>query len=362
MTDTAWVHNISPFLIEFTEGFGIRYYGLAYLAGFFLAFYFVDMMARRGLVPMTREQAADLITYAAIGTMVGGRIGYVFFYSPELLTTFHSQFPYWGLLEVHKGGMASHGGIIGIATGCMLFARKHKLDKFLMIDVTCMGGTLGVFFGRIANFINGELYGRECPPNHWMAVKFPSEIYAWSVQDPKIAQLGPAAQALGEVTTRQGQKISVTSDLWASWAQNLNFESERYIDLFREALVKATEKHNAAVIDALAPVLTPRYPSQLIQAFLEGFLIFVVIMIVWWKPRKAGVISCLFGLSYAVMRIIGEQFRMPDRDIGFQALGLTRGQWLSIAMFIAISIMLYFVQRRQTPLYGGWQKLFHKEK
>jgi len=183
MVDSAWVHNISPFLIEFTEGIGIRYYGLAYLAGFFLAYFFVDYMVRKGTIPLTREQAADLITYAAIGTLAGGRLGYVLFYSPELITTFHSQLPYWGVLEVHKGGMASHGGFIGIVTACLLFARKHKLDKFLMIDLCCLGGTIGVFFGRVANFINGELYGRECDPNLAIAVKFPSEIYSWTFQD-----------------------------------------------------------------------------------------------------------------------------------------------------------------------------------
>jgi len=357
MTDSAWIHNMSPFLIEITEGFGIRYYGLAYLAGFFLAFYFIDLMARRGTIPLNREQAADLVTYAAIGTLAGGRLGYTLFYSPELILTFHSSFPFWGVLEVHKGGMASHGGFIGIVTACVLFARKHKLDKFLMIDLVCLGGTIGVFFGRIANFINGELYGRESAPNHWMAVKFPSELYSWTFQDKdKLAQLAPAVEALGEVTSTSGQKLSATSDLWLTWVSSLSFEAQRNIDFFREALVKATEKHNVAVLTALGPALTPRYPSQLVQAVLEGLLIFIVLNLVWLKPRKPGVIASIFGFSYAVMRIIGEQFRLPDKQIGFDALGLTRGQWLSVAMFTAVGIMFYYVNKRKVEPLGGWQK------
>jgi len=126
------------------------------------------------------------------------------------------------------------------------------------------------------------------------------------------------------------------------------------LDFFREALVKATEKHNAAVLATIGQALTARYPSQLIQAFLEGLFVFLVLFVVWMKPRKPGVIAAIFGLSYSVARIVGEQFRLPDRDIGFQALGLTRGQWLSITMFLAVCVMLYFVTKRQAQPVGGW--------
>lgn len=354
--DGAWVHNISPFLWEFGNGIGIRWYGLAYLTGFMAAYLVVDLLAKRGKAMVTREQAADFITYAAIGTLIGGRVGYVLFYSPDLLTTWHSTFPYWGLLEVHKGGMASHGGIAGIAIAATLFAKKHKLPPAHLVDLTCFGGTLGVFFGRIANFINGELYGRECRPDLWMAVKFPSEIYGWGESEiAKLKDLGPAVQAVGEVVSRSGEKISANVELWNTWVTNISSSmSLQNIDFFKEAIVKATEAHNQGVIQALAPILTPRYPSQLIQSLLEGLFVFLIIAWFWRKPRPPGFTSCLFGVCYAIARIIGEQFRLPDREIGFQALGLTRGQWLSIAMLIMIITYYFIFVRPRKERVGGW--------
>ncbi len=351
-----WVHNLSPFLIEFSDGFGIRWYGLSYLVGFFLVYFFVDYMTKKGRTLLTREQAGDLVTYTAIGTLVGGRLGYAAFYAPDLFVTFHSSFPFWALLEVHKGGMASHGGMIGIAAGCILFSRKYGIITSHLIDLLCLGGPLGVFFGRIANFINGELYGRECSPDSWLAVKFPTEIYSWGAADTeKWRGLGPAVQALGEVTTRTGEKISATAELWNSWVASGGAQAQHYMEVFREMIIKATEQHNAAVLQAIAPALTPRYPSQLMQALFEGLFVFLLLFWVWRNPRKPGVISGVFGLSYATARIIGEHFRLPDRDIGFQAMGLTRGQWLSIAMFIIFLIYLYFVTRRQAERVGGWR-------
>lgn len=351
--DNSWVHNLSPFLIEITDGIGVRWYGLAYLVGFGLAFYFCDRLAAKKKILLPREFASDFITYAAIGTLVGGRLGYALFYSPELFITFHSSIPFWGLLEVHKGGMASHGGIIGIAVATALFARKHKMMTSHLIDILCMGGPLGLFFGRIANFINGELYGRECSSNWHFPVKFPSEIYTWGVRDAdKLKSLAPAVQALGEGSLSSGEKIS--SSLWLSWVENMNSISLQNIDYYKEMLVLATQKHNAAVIAALGPVLTPRYPSQLIQALLEGLLVFIILAWLWRKPRKPGVITACFGICYSVARILGEQFRLPDQHIGFQALGLTRGQWLSVGMLTIFVVFLILVLRRRTERIGGW--------
>jgi phosphatidylglycerol---prolipoprotein diacylglyceryl transferase len=336
---SAWVHNLSPFIIEFSEGFGIRWYGMAYLTGFILAYFFMDLMAKRGTILLTREQVADFITYVAIGTLAGGRIGYALFYAPELLWTFPQttvfgfHVPMWGVLMVWKGGMASHGGMLGVVLACFLFARKHKIVFTHLVDLCCFGGGLGVFCGRIANFINGELYGRECPPDLWMAVKFPSEMFTWGASDlDKIRGLEPAAKALNIPLSMLNTNI----------------------DYVKEAIVLATQKHNAAVIAAIAPILTPRYPSQLIQAFLEGLLVVLILAWLWRKPHKPGFISGVFGFCYAIARIIGEQFRLPDHDIGFQALGLTRGQWLSIAMLVGVAVYTWFAMRKDTPLVGGW--------
>lgn len=354
---SAWVHNMSPFLVQFTETIGIRWYGLAYLTGFVIAYFFTDLMSRRQTTPLTRDQVADFITYAAIGTLLGGRLGYAIFYSPELFVTFHSQVPYWGVLEVNKGGMASHGGMMGVILACIFFGRKAKIQATHLVDLCCFGGGIGVFFGRIANFINGELYGRECAATLWMAVKFPKEIYTWGLAEiDKLKGLSAAVEALGAITTPTGEKISATASDWLAWVNSMNAEAYHKIDLYREAIDLATQKHNQAVIAALAPVLTPRYPSQLIQAFVEGLAVVLILAWFWRKPRKPGVISAIFGVLYSIARIIGEQFRLPDYDIGYQALGLTRGQWLSIGLLCGALIYLWVVVKRDAKPMGGWNR------
>lgn len=347
-----YVHSISPFAIKFTETFGIRWYGLAYLAAFVVGYIFIDYMAKKGRILLSREQVSDFVTFAAIGTLVGGRLGYAIFYSPELFTQVSSTFPYWGVLEVQKGGMASHGGILGVFAACWYFGRLNKIPALHLLDLTTFSGALGFFFGRIANFINGELYGREAPSTLSWAVKFPQEIYHWGTKElDKLKLLAPAVEAVGP----QGNQPAVDQATWVDWVQRYDFAGRSGIEHFKEALVNATQNGNQKVIELMAPVLTPRYPSQLIQCLVEGFLVFLILLWVWRKPQKPGVMAGVFGSCYCVARIIGEQFRLPDYGIGYQWLGLTRGQWLSVAMVIAAVGLLIFSLRRPTEKIGGWK-------
>src|SRR5690606_33488852 len=107
---------------------------------------------------------------------------------------------------------------------------------------------------------------------------------------------------------------------------------------------------------ALAPALTPRHPSQLYGALLEGLLVFLVLFFVWRKPRKPGVIGAIFFVVYATMRIIVEEFRMPDAHIGYQLFGLTRGQWLSVGLLGVGLLCLLFWSRRKVERLGGWAR------
>lgn len=351
-----YVHHMNPFAIQFTETFGIRWYGLAYLAGFLAGYYFVLQLMRRGRILLPESKLADYVTYCAIGALLGGRVGYCLFYSPDLLTDFTSEFPFWGVFKVHKGGMASHGGIAGMMVASYIFARQNKLPYFHLLDLNCLGGALGIFFGRLANFINGELYGREAPADLWWAVKFPQEMYLWGGgQLDKIAKLAPAALALGPVPLEPKPDV-ISPALWSQWVQTFKFDSHARtaIEGTIERIIMATQNGNMAVIEALGPVLTPRYPSQLIQGLLEGLLLFLIVAVIWLKPRKQGVVASWFGFSYAVARIIGEQFRMPDAQIGYQALGLTRGQWLSIGMLVIAIAFVIWAQLRPGEKYGGF--------
>lgn len=354
MENAFYLHSLDPFAIQFTETFGIRWYSLAYMSGFIVGYLTFLYFAKRKLVLFTEEMCSDVVVYCALGVMLGGRIGYVLFYSPELLWQFESSFPFWGALAVHKGGMASHGGVAGVMFVCWLYAKKHKIPWLHMLDLTVLGGAIGFFFGRLANFINGELYGRASEPGYPWAVKFPSEIHRWIAEGEwnKVKSLAPAIEALGaKMKYSGGQMVAVTQETWQRWVDALDWQNmHRYSD----QLLSAVTNDNQAVINALAPVLTPRYPSQLYQAVLEGLLVFLILLFIWYKPRKVGVLSGWFGILYALARIIGEQYRLPDQGIGFQLFGLTRGQWLSFGMLAAGVAILIYAIKSKSQKYGGW--------
>lgn len=345
----SYVHTLNPFLIEFYNGFGIRWYGLAYLAGFVCGYFVIHYLAKKKITPMKPEQVGDFITWVAIGTLVGGRIGYVIFYSPNLLTSFDSVFPYWGALRVNEGGMASHGGILGIMVAAFFYCRKHKIPLIHSLDMVVFGGSLGIFFGRIANYINGELYGRQAAEGFFWIVKFPQEMYTWiNGSVDRLRSLAPAVESL---------KPPIESSTWMGWVSNLSVDgpSRNAVGQTIDNLVLATQTGNEAVIQALSVVLTPRYPSQLFQALLEGLFVFFALVWLWRKPQKMGVISGWFGVLYCVARIIGEQFRLPDAHIGYELFGMTRGQWLSVALLIVAIVYLAAAYRRSTKKVGGWK-------
>ena len=349
--ENLYVHQLDPFLIQFTESIGIRWYGLAYLTGFFIAYLTVYFMAKKGTIKISPESAGDFITYMAIGTLAGGRIGYCLFYGPHLFWTFGDSFPFWGVLEVHKGGMASHGGILGVMIASWLFARREKVKPLHILDLTVFGGSIGIFFGRIANFINGELYGREVTePISW-AVKFPQEIYTWGInQKDKLAELSNVVDKLPGAS-------KVQSSQWLDWVSQYSGYAQQQMAIAKDQIILATQNQNPEVIAALQSVLTPRYPSQLIQALLEGLMVFIVLSLIWLKPRKPGIIAGMFGVVYSIARIMGEQYRLPDAHIGYELFGLTRGQWLSFGLLaIGIAITVYAARSKAEPT-GGWRKV-----
>ncbi len=151
-----WVHDLDPFLVQFGEGgFGIRYYGLAYLAGFATAWWLLLRHTRLGRSPLSAERVGDLMTAMVVGVLVGGRLGYFLFYQPETLL----REPL-ALLRVWDGGMASHGGFLGVAAALWWCGRSFKVDWRHLGDLVVCVAPAGLFFGRVANFINGELYGK----------------------------------------------------------------------------------------------------------------------------------------------------------------------------------------------------------
>lgn len=343
------VHDLDPVLIHIYKDIGIRWYGLSYIVGFIIAFIVMRWLTKRQKADMSTDLLSDFITYIVVGTIVGGRLGYVFFYSPDLLFKFKSDFPFWGLLAVNEGGMASHGGMIGIVLATWLFSRKHNLNFLYLLDLTAIAGPLGVTMGRIANFINGELVGRPASPDLKWAVKFPQDIFRWPQESPqKLNELAPVVEKFGESPTQ-----------WVDWVQQMRTDPAARDKVIQglNRIITEIQSGNTAIKEAIAPLLTPRHPSQLYAAFFEGVFIFLILLILWRKPQKPGFIAASFIVLYSIVRLIDEYFRMPDAHIGFQLFGLTRGQWLSIVMLIIGLVFMFIWTRSGTFTVQGWGRV-----
>ena len=303
-----YLHNLNPFIFHVTENFGPRWYGLAYVMAFVCGYALLTWLSKRGYADIPQAQVGDYITWAALfGVMIGGRLGYVLFYKPQML---HDPL---SILRVWEGGMSSHGGMIGLVLFTLFYTRKHKLSYTNLGDNLCVVAPIGLFFGRCANFINGELYGR--------AAQLP-----WAMQFPKEL-VEPENSALADKAVALCQQFdpSLTTP---------------------EAIMQGLAT-NPKVDAVLRTVLTPRHPSQLYEAFLEGVVLFLILWFVRTRTRQPnGVIAGLFLSLYAILRIIVENFREPDAPL----VGMfTRGQFFSF--FLVALGFVFIVAAKRRPTY-----------
>jgi phosphatidylglycerol:prolipoprotein diacylglycerol transferase len=162
-----WTHDLSPFLVRFGENFGIRWYGLAYLAGFGGAGWLLKRYHQAGRSPFGANTILDLMTALVLGVIVGGRLGYFLLYQPD--SFLHDPLI---LFRVWEGGMASHGGFVGVTVALWWWSRRQKVPLFHLGDLIVTTVPVGLFCGRVANFINGELWGK--PSRVAWAVLFPA--------------------------------------------------------------------------------------------------------------------------------------------------------------------------------------------
>ena len=142
-------------MVEFSEGIGIRYYGMAYLLAFLLGALMLRLYDRAGYSLLKGEKVYDYIISLVLGVLIGARLGYFLFYTPEVLL----ETPL-ALFKVWDGGMSSHGGFIGVALASLIFSKRNRIPFFHLMDLTVSIAGIGLFLGRIANFINGELWGK----------------------------------------------------------------------------------------------------------------------------------------------------------------------------------------------------------
>ena len=241
--------------------FTLRYYSLAYLGGILLGYWHLTRMIKAPGAPMAQRHADDLFFWCTLGIILGGRIGYVTFYAPELWATPLEVLKLW------TGGMSFHGGLVGVLLAITYVCWRGGLSFLRVCDYIAVNVPFGMMFGRLANFVNGELWGR--------------------ATDVPWAMVFPGG---GDVA---------------------------------------------------------RHPSQLYQAFGEGLLPMVVLLLMFWKTRaryRPGLLVGTFTLIVAGARFVNEFFREPDQQLAQFArdTGLSMGQWLTIPLILlGLGVMAY---------------------
>lgn len=161
--------NISPVILSIGDSpFKITWYSLSYVIGIVLSWFYIIFLNQNKI---SKKKLDDLISYVILGIIIGGRLGYVLFYDLD----YNIAHPL-NIFKTWQGGMSFHGGLIGVISAIYIFSRVHKIPFFAITDLAACATPIGLFFGRIANFINAELYGRETDAA-W-GIIFPSEKFA----------------------------------------------------------------------------------------------------------------------------------------------------------------------------------------
>ena len=298
-----YLHNLDPIIFRIYDNVGPRWYGLAYVLAFISSYLVFLWLAKRGYADLSPQRVGDFITGCALfGVIVGGRLGYVFFYKPEMLREPLS------ILRVWEGGMSSHGGMLGLLLFTLYYAHRNKISWTNLGDNLVVTAPIGLFFGRCANFINGELYGR-ITTVPW-AMQFPKEL----LDHPQEAERAVAA------CTQINPSLTTP-----------------------DAIIAAV-RAQPEVADRLRSILSPRHPSQIYEAFFEGIILFAILWFVRTRMRQPnGVLTGLFFIFYAIFRIVIENFREPDAEL----IGpFTRGQFFSFFL-IAIGAAFIVVAKRK---------------
>jgi len=263
----SWQHIYEYFNpIAFELFIPVHWYGIMYVSALISALFFAKWLVKHDSLAIKNDDLDNYFLWVEVGVILGARVGYVLFYDPH--TSYYLTHP-WQIFNPFMGGqfvgirgMSFHGALIGFLVASWGFTRRHNFSFWFLLDLVAISVPLGYIFGRIGNFMNQELVGRE------------------------------------------------TTVEWGIY-----------------------------IYDVL------RHPSQLYEAFLEGFVIFVIMFVLRRYKSFDGQLALLYGALYSTMRFIAEFWREPDVQIGFIAWDwLTKGQLLSFFMFI-FSVAGYFFLR-----------------
>jgi len=264
------IHNFDPVLVDFGL-FQIRWYSIAYILGIIIGWAYAVKIIKSlsnnnyGFESIKKSHFDDLIIYLVVGIILGGRLGYVFFYDFKYYFQNISE-----IFMVWQGGMSFHGGLIGVMTAIAFFSNNKKISFFKITDIVACVAPIGIFLGRLANFINGELYGK-------------ISTVPWSIIFPS------------------GGNVA-------------------------------------------------RHPSQIYEAILEGIVLFILINFFAIKKKmllKTGYISGLFLIFYSIARIIGENFREADIQLGYFFNYFSMGVILSSITFLVGCFIIFFIKNNE---------------
>ena len=268
----------------------IRWYALAYVTGIVLGWWYAARLVKSASVwapgrpPVNAVQLDDLVLWITLGIILGGRLGYALFYRPELYGDLFTGAD-WGqrlaLFRLWDGGMSFHGGLIGVSAAMVAFARRNRINMLSLGDLVAPVVPIGLAFGRLANFVNGELWGR------------PTDV-AWGVN---------------------------------------------FCNNHARAIYGATCEYMGS-----GPGDVVRHPSQLYEAGLEGIVLLAILSFAVWKVRllaKPGYVTGLFLLGYGLIRALLETVRQPDVGLDQLPLGLTMGMILSVPMMLIGVWLIY---------------------
>ena len=292
-------------MVKLGPSFGIRWYGFSYLLAFFCGFLLLRWLTQHRYCALPVAKVGDFILVASLGVVVGGRLGYVLFYRPaEIFSDPLFIFRIW------DGGMSSHGGMIGLTLVTFFYARRERISWLSLADNIAVVAPVGLFFGRCANFINGELYGR-------------AAAVQWAMQFPKEALDLPE---IGEHTLAAARIVRPALG---------NLEE-----------VIAHARTDPGLQSVLHQTLTPRHPSQLYEALLEGAFLFGCLWFLRLRTRQPrGMLAGCFLLLYALVRVVVENFREPDAPLTGP---FTRGQTLSVMLVAGgICFIVYALRRKE---------------
>jgi phosphatidylglycerol:prolipoprotein diacylglycerol transferase len=259
----------------------IKWYGLAYMVSLLLGWAYTRSLAGNqrlwgGKSPLNPVQFDDLLLWVTLGVVVGGRLGYVLFYNPLYFFANPSQ-----IIATWNGGMSFHGGLLGSLLAIWIYSKRHNLPVLSVLDVASAVAPLGFYFGRLANFINGELWGR--------------------VTDVPWAMVFPNPEAGG----------------------------------------------------------VPRHPSQLYEAALEGFVLFLVLRFLTHGKLaflKPGLVTGTMILGYGLARIFVENFRQFDEGVGLMIGPFTPGMIYSVPMVVLGAYLIHRARSNSEELSGKQAK------